>query len=78
MADNEQKKMNGVPFCTCTDTKCSCHPCNHNQGCTRCVAKNLAQGEIPSCFFKKADPGYKGPGYFMKDFAELVIKKQAE
>ena len=39
-----------VPFCTCPDTKCPNHPSNHDKGCTPCIAKNLAQREIPGCF----------------------------
>lgn len=41
-----------VKFCTCTDHACRNHPTNHELGCTRCVAKCLHEGEIPSCFFK--------------------------
>ena len=63
-------------FCTCTDLKCPCHPANHDKGCTLCIAKNRAQGEIPSCFFKQADPAYHGPTYFMEDFAAVVMKKK--
>lgn len=70
--DVNNEKSRGVPFCTCTDLACPQHPANHDRGCTRCVAKNLAQGEIPSCFFKKLDPGYRGPGYFYRDFAALA------
>lgn len=63
-------------FCTCTDVKYPCHPSNHDQGCTLCIAKNQKQGEIPSCFFKKVDPEYRGPGYLMEDFADLVARKR--
>ncbi|MGN0734067.1 MAG: DUF6485 family protein [Emergencia sp.] len=61
-----------VPFCTCTDLNCPNHPRNHDQGCTKCIAKNLALREVPTCIFKKVDPEYSGPGYFIEDFAELV------
>ena len=63
------------PFCTCGDTRCPNHPCNHDQGCTLCIKKNRDLGEIPSCFFKLVDPDYQGPTYFYKDFAQLVLKK---
>ena len=63
---------NNVPFCTCGDTACPNHPANHSDGCTLCIAKNLRLGEIPSCFFHKADPEYRGPGYTMEDFAKLI------
>ena len=65
-----------VSFCTCGDLSCPNHPANHDQGCTLCIRKNLELGEIPSCFFKKADPEYHGPGYFMEDFAALVNQKK--
>ena len=66
------------PFCTCTDEKCPCHPSNHDQGCTLCVLKNQQRGEIPSCFFKMVDPEYRGPGYYIQDFANLVAAKNQE
>lgn len=66
---------NTIPFCTCGDTSCPNHPSNHDQGCTLCIAKNLRLGEIPSCFFSKADPDYHGPGYLMEDFASLMQRK---
>lgn len=68
--------MNQVPFCACTDTSCPFHPNNHENGCTPCIAKNLKEGEIPTCFFKKADPNYQGPGYKVEDFAKLVSEKK--
>ena len=27
-----------VPFCTCTDLACPCHPSNHDKGCAPCIA----------------------------------------
>ncbi|MCI6259753.1 MAG: DUF6485 family protein [Pyramidobacter sp.] len=75
MIDGNEKTQNRVLFCTCTDVKCPNHPNNHNRGCEPCIAKNLALGEIPTCFFKKIAPEYRGPGYFMKDFAALVMRK---
>jgi hypothetical protein len=38
-------------FCTCPDLDCPLHPGNHEEGCDPCIQKNLAAGEIPSCFF---------------------------
>ena len=64
------------PFCTCTDLACPMHPTNHERGCGPCVAVNLKDHEIPSCFFKKEDPDYKGPGYKFEDFARLVSEKK--
>ncbi len=43
-------------FCTCRDRKCPNNPNNPDTcvcSCDECVAKNLALGEIPSCFFRK-------------------------
>lgn len=62
-------------FCTCTDLACPLHPTNHDKGCAPCVSKNLKQGEIPSCFFKKAAPDRKGDTYFFEDFARAVLEK---
>lgn len=39
-------------FCTCEDYKCPLNPKNHDNGCEPCIKKNLAKGEIPTCFFK--------------------------
>ena len=62
------------PFCTCTDTKCPLHPTNHDKGCAPCIAKNLRQKEIPSCFFRAADPEGKRDSYYFEDFAKAVLK----
>lgn len=61
-----------VPFCTCTDTACPCHPTNHDKGCTPCISKNLAQREIPSCFFKKAGGVKPTKDWYFEDFAALM------
>ena len=71
--------MNSTPdFCTCGDLNCPNHPANHGSGCTLCIEKNLKAGEIPSCFFKKADPDYHGPGYRAEDYARLILKGEKE
>lgn len=59
-------------YCTCTDLSCPCHPSRHGLGCTPCVEKNLRQGEIPSCFFKKVEGKEKPPAYFFENFADWV------
>ena len=61
-----------VNFCTCTDTKCPFHPSNHDKGCTPCIAKNLKEGEIPTCFFKAIDCPKPTKNWHYEDFAELV------
>ena len=67
---------NMSPFCTCRDTACPMHPSNHGKGCAPCVAKNLSLGEIPSCFFNRADPDGERSSFFFEDFAEAVLKKK--
>ncbi len=59
-------------YCTCTDTKCPCHPTNHDQGCNLCILKNLSQREIPSCFFKTIDHEKPTEGWHYEDFAALA------
>ena len=66
-----------VPFCTCTDTKCPCHPSNHDKGCTLCIAKNLKAREIPSCFFHAAGGEKPTENWFFEDFAALIAKLNA-
>ena len=66
------------PFCTCGDTDCPFHPTNHDKGCSLCIQKNLQLGEIPNCMYNKVDPEYKGPNYFIEDFARLVISKEGK
>lgn len=67
--------MNAKSFCTCGDTECPLNPANHDKGCTMCVAKNLSLGEIPSCFFNKADPGRTNTEYFFENFARAVMSR---
>ncbi|ACZ19854.1 conserved hypothetical protein [Thermanaerovibrio acidaminovorans DSM 6589] len=65
--------MSRVPFCTCVDHQCSAHPVNHEEGCTPCVAKNLAEGCIPVCFYRKIDPDMdRKQDYSFKGFARFV------
>ena len=63
---------NEVPFCTCPDTSCPFNPVNHDKGCTPCIAKNLRQGEIPSCFFRAIDHPKPTGNWHYEDFAALV------
>ncbi len=62
-------------FCTCLNTACP-HHLRQTGGCTSCVAKNLKNGEIPSCFFDKAGGVKKRSKYKFVDFAELVLDKE--
>lgn len=64
-----------VDFCTCGDTACPNHPSNHDQGCTPCIKKNLACGEIPGCFFHAVNKEKKGDAYFYEDFAKTVLEQ---
>ena len=61
-----------VPFCTCPDTACPFHPSNHDKGCAPCVAKNLKEREIPTCFFNKAGGKKPTEGWRFEDFAALI------
>ena len=63
---------NPVRFCTCTDTACPFNPVNHNQGCTPCIAKNLKEREIPTCFFKAVGRPKTTAEWHFEDFAALV------
>ena len=66
--------MGKVPeFCTCGDKNCPYNPVNHDQGCTPCIAKNLREGEIPSCFHKAINFPKPTDGWHYEDFAELVM-----
>lgn len=65
-------------FCSCNDLKCQFHPSNHNKGCSPCIAKNLKEGEIPSCFFNKVGNENDVKSYYFKDFAKLVLKNNRE
>lgn len=62
-------------FCTCGDRACPLNPANHQKGCAPCVAKCLAQREIPNCFFHLLDLPGKPAGYTFRDFARLVLEK---
>ena len=66
------------PFCTCTDYACPLHPTNHDRGCAPCVAKNLQQREIPSCFFNKLNTGEKQMSFFFEDFAKAVANQKPQ
>ena len=65
-------------FCTCTDRDCPLHPTNHDKGCSPCIAKNLRNREIPSCFFNLVDSGCKPKAYSFEDFAKTVINYMKE
>ncbi len=66
-----------VPFCTCSDTACPFHPANHTHGCTPCIAKNLREGEIPTCFYKAIDYPKPTAKWHFEDFAALVDAAKA-
>ncbi|MDE5549558.1 MAG: hypothetical protein K2J13_04840 [Clostridia bacterium] len=60
-------------FCVCKDHDCPFHPTNHDKGCTPCIAKNIKNKEIPSCFFNAADGYPSKDGYTFEAFAKLVL-----
>lgn len=56
-------------FCTCKATGCKNHPLNQPNGCDPCIKKNLANGEVPACFWLKIADDMKGiKSYTFKDF----------
>ncbi|MBQ2310764.1 MAG: hypothetical protein II186_09040 [Erysipelotrichales bacterium] len=73
-----ETKKRTVPFCTCTDTKCPFHPTNHDKGCTPCIAKNLKEREIPTCFFKAAGGEKPTANWHYEDFAALITVLNAK
>lgn len=69
--------MSKASFCTCVDLECPCHPSNHDAGCSPCVAKCLAESEIPTCFFRKIEPGMdRKQDYTFHGFARFVIDRE--
>lgn len=62
-------------FCTCTYTNCPHHPRNHDEGCSKCIEKNLRQREIPYCFFLLLDGVETREGDSFESFAKLVMKQ---
>ena len=65
-------------FCTCTSLDCPLHPTHHESGCAPCIADNLKDREIPSCFFNLVDSNYEGGSYAFEDFAALVAAAKGE
>lgn len=70
--------MDARKMCTCKDTSCPNHPTNHSEGCTPCIEKNLRMGEIPGCFFNAVGHPADMQTYFYRDFAECVMRKEAQ
>ena len=66
------------PFCKCTDLECPLHPTNHDKGCAPCIAKNMKQKEIPSCFFHDIDASEGRDTFFYEDFARAVLKEELD
>jgi len=64
-------------FCTCNDVSCPYNPANHDEGCTPCIAKNLREREIPSCFYKVIDHEKPTVNWHFEDFAALVDAAKA-
>lgn len=75
MNHKKGENMTAFDFCTCDNFNCVHHPKNNDGSCTACVAKNLRNNEIPSCFFNKADGIKKRAKYKFEDFAEVIMKK---
>ncbi|MCL2375817.1 MAG: DUF6485 family protein [Defluviitaleaceae bacterium] len=61
-------------FCTCEYYDCEHHPIKHDGSCNPCIEKNLANKEIPACFWNKiGSEGDCGSQYTFRKFAERVI-----
>ena len=59
-------------FCTCTVENCQNNPRNHDKGCDPCIKKNLANDEIPVCFWRKVSDDLSGvKRYKMEDFVKF-------
>lgn len=67
--------MTAFNFCTCDNFNCVHHPKNTGGSRTACVAKNLRNNEIPSCFFNESDEIKKRAKYKFEDFAEVIMNK---
>lgn len=63
------------PFCTCSDHDCPHNPVNHGRGCSPCIAKNIAEREVPSCLWNLVDTDEGQPSYSIRAFAEKVLEK---
>ncbi len=72
-----EERRKSVPFCTCGDAECPFNPVNHDQGCTPCIAKNLREGEIPTCFYRMIDHPKPTENWHYEDFAALVAAAKA-
>lgn len=65
-------------FCPCRDRACSLHPSNHEKGCSLCIAKNIKNKEIPSCFFNAAGQYPSKYGYTFEAFAKTIAEKEGK
>lgn len=66
-----------APICNCNELNCPNNPCNHNQGCTPCIGKNLAKGEIPACFFRLVNGDLSQlDSFYLEDFVNFYLKHQ--
>ena len=66
----------GRSMCTCTDEICP-NRLDKAGSCTRCVAKCLAQSEIPCCFFYQVAAREEIAGdWSFRGFARVVAEKE--
>lgn len=64
-------------FCTCDDHDCPLNPNNPKnlaagRGCDRCIQKNIALGEVPSCIFNALGPTEGWDDWSVEGFARFV------
>ncbi len=76
---NITKKGDNKNFCTCVDYECACNPARCELGCTPCVAKCLAENEIPACFFRKQEPDMdRKQDYTFEGFANFTLRHKKQ
>ena len=68
--------MNNI--CTCPDTACPHHHIHTGGDCTPCIEKNLAEHEIPACFWHKiGQTGGTNSAYSIYEFAKKALSAPA-
>ena len=82
MREAEECLASKEHFCTCGDVSCPLNPNNprnreRGRGCDACIRKNLALGEIPSCFFKKVGSIEDWDDFSVAGFVRFFHEHQA-
>ena len=82
MREAEECLASKEHFCTCGDVSCPLNPNTprnreRGRGCDACIRKNLALGEIPSCFFKKVGSIEDWDDFSVAGFVRFYQEHQA-